>query len=169
MSKSLLPILRYPHNMLRQVATVVEVFDSELSQLAANMVFTMRHAQGIGLAAPQVGRSIRLITVDKLPGCPSLWTGLHQVLVNPEITGSSSYALSSEEKCLSFPKGSADIARPPVIKIKYQDLLGHVEEVEVCDLASRCIQHEVDHLNGITLAHYMSPSKRKRLYGVAYD
>jgi peptide deformylase len=155
-----LPIVHYNNPILRKKGAKVTVFDAALVQFAAEMVATMRAAGGIGLAAQQVGRAIMLCVVDlresksefnwTLDGArPPLELFMPMTLVNPAISvAPDSPTTVYEEGCLSFPGIRGDIVRPDVITARFQDEHG-LPHVLACDgLLARCVQHEVDHLNG---------------------
>ena len=137
--------------ILRQATTPVEAVTDELRQLVKDMFATMYHARGIGLAAPQVGRSERItvIDVDEQP----------LVLVNPQVVSASGRA-KGEEGCLSIPDIYGDVERPRSVTVRAQDLEGKVFEIEATDLLSRCMQHEIDHLDGQLFIDYLSVLKR---------
>lgn len=137
--------------ILRQATTPVETVTEELRQLVKDMFATMYHARGIGLAAPQVGRTERLtvIDVDEQP----------MVLLNPQVVSASGRA-KGEEGCLSIPDIYGDVERPRSVTVRAQDLEGKVFEIEATDLLARCLQHEIDHLDGKLFIDYLSVLKR---------
>lgn len=151
------------------------MFDAFLHQLSADMIATMHEAQGIGLAAQQIGRALQVCVVDlrkaeidftwELDGAkPPLDLFMPLTLTNPDLTverGTDDYLY--EEGCLSFPKIRGDVARPDAITVKFQDEHG-VAHVLRCDgLLSRCIQHEADHLNGILFIDRMEKKVRTKI------
>jgi len=153
----------------------VAVFDAALAQLAKEMVATMHEAHGIGLAAQQIGRAVQLCVVDlreveadfvwELDGArPPLELFMPMTLVNPElkpVRGTETF--TAEEGCLSFPKIRGDVERPEAITVKFQDEHG-VSHVLACDgLLARCIQHEIDHLNGVLFIDRMDKKVRAPL------
>jgi len=156
-----LRITQYGEAILHQKGKKIESFDSDLSQLSRDMLEAMYQVQGIGLAAQQVGKAIRFCVVDVpdhpdypmacildgKPLSPSLLMPLS--LANPQVTALPSDEYYYEEGCLSFPEIRGDVARPERILVRYQDLDGATHELECDGLLARCIQHEVDHLNGI--------------------
>lgn len=154
---ALLDVLIYPDKRLKTVAKPVEVFDEKLHQLIEDMFETMYHEEGIGLAATQVDRHQRLITID-LDGSKEN----QLVLINPEILDSSGEA-GIEEGCLSLPGLRAFVPRKEKIKVKAQDRTGKEFVLEADELLAICIQHEIDHLNGIVFADHLSPLKRQRM------
>lgn len=152
----LLPIKTYPDPVLRRECKPAEPGTSEIKKLAEDMIETMHAAPGIGLAAPQVGVSLRMVVVDLFSnqGKPD-----PHVLLNPEIV-SSSESLSFEEGCLSLPEFTVEVERPRVVEIKYQNLDGEVLKISVEDLLAVAIQHEMDHLEGRLLLDHTSAAKR---------
>ncbi len=150
-------ILIAPHPLLKLKARPVERFDEELTRLLDDMLETMYRAPGIGLAAPQIGVSLRAVVVDVArEGEPK--NPLR--IVNPEITWRSEELVTMEEGCLSLPEQYADVTRPRAIRLRYQDERGDVHELEADGLLARCLQHEVDHLDGILFVDRLSPLKR---------
>ncbi|MEP7000662.1 MAG: peptide deformylase [bacterium] len=138
--------------ILRQATTPVTKITDELQRLIHDMFDTMYHARGIGLAAPQVGRTERLTVVD---------LGEEQiVLINPEIIQSSSNKAKGEEGCLSIPDIYADVERPKSVTVRALDRNGKVFERDATDLLARCLQHEIDHLDGKLFLDYLSVLKR---------
>jgi peptide deformylase len=138
--------------ILRQQTTPVGEVTDELRRLVADMFETMHHARGIGLAAPQIGRTERLavIEVDEEP----------LVVVNPEIVHRSSGTAKAEEGCLSIPDIYGDVERPKDVVVRATDLEGNQFEVEATELLARCLQHEIDHLDGKLFLDYLSVLKR---------
>ncbi|MBP0463713.1 peptide deformylase [Roseomonas sp. PWR1] len=155
-----LPILFVPDPRLRAKAKPVAATDpGRVRDLADRMLATMYAAPGIGLAAPQVGEMLRLVVIDlqkdeqRQP----------MVLVNPEIVAASREVATREEGCLSLPGQYADVTRPASVKVRYLDLEGARREVEGDGLLSACLQHEVDHLDGVLFVDYLSALKRNML------
>jgi peptide deformylase len=141
------PVLRKP------TTPVIEVTD-ELRRLIANMFETMYAAEGIGLAAPQVGRSDRVAVVDV--------EGAKYVLINPRIVSTQGAAKEiAEEGCLSIPDIYGDVGRPAIVTIRATDENGSEYEATGSELLGRCFQHEIDHLDGKLFIDYLSPLKRK--------
>jgi len=169
-----LRIVHYNDPVLRKKGDPVKVFDSALTLLSAQMVATMNTAAGIGLAAQQVGRTLQFCVVDLLGtdrdfsweldgGRPPLELFMPLTLVNPVITVLPSDKTVYEEGCLSFPEIRGDVIRPDVIRVNFQDLQGTAHTL-LCDgLFSRCIQHEVDHLNGTLFIDRMEKKVRAKL------
>jgi peptide deformylase len=140
------PVLRKP------TKPVTEVSD-ELRRLIADMFETMYAAEGIGLAAPQVGISERVAVVDV--------EGQKFALINPEIVSRNGASQKAEEGCLSIPDIYGDVERPPEVTIRALDENGNQYEASGNDLLGRCFQHEIDHLDGKLFIDYLSPLKRK--------
>ena len=154
-----LKILKFPDPRLRTVAKKVEKFDKSLEMLAKDMLHTMYEDNGIGLAATQVNRHIRLIVMDL-----SEERNEPRVFVNPEYKILNNESLASfEEGCLSVPGFAEEIIRPDKIELKWQDLSGKLHEDTPDGLLTICIQHEIDHLEGKLMVDYISPLKRDRI------
>ena len=154
-----LNILKFPDPRLRTVAKKVQKFDKSLENLAEDMLHTMYEDNGIGLAATQVNRHIRLIVMDL-----SEERNEPRVFVNPEYKILNNQSLASyEEGCLSVPGFSEEIIRPDKIKLKWQDLSGRLHEDTPYGLLTICIQHEIDHLEGKLMVDYISSLKRDRI------
>ncbi|HZP07655.1 MAG TPA: peptide deformylase [Terracidiphilus sp.] len=151
-----LKIVKYPEPVLSQPGEPVTEFNDELRKLVADMFETMYSAQGIGLAAPQVGISKRLTVIDLSLGKEPKDK---LVLINPEIT-SREGRLYEEEGCLSFPEIREKIVRAAKVHIRAQDEYGKWFEMDGEELLSRAFQHEIDHLDGILFIFRMSPLKR---------
>lgn len=161
-----LNIVYYPDKILTTKAQAITSFNSELKELAQNMLCTMYQAPGIGLAAPQINLLQRIFVLDvdftREEKEDETWsyTDLNpQVFINPIITkkeGSSVY----EEGCLSIPGVYEKVKRAEKIKLEYQNLQGEKQELEASGLLSTCIQHELDHLDGVLFIDYLSPLKR---------
>ena len=147
----ILPIVKWPNQVLSTPASLVQVFDDELQSFVQNMFETMISARGIGLAANQVNDLRRIITI-KISDSPEL------VLINPEIIfqeGQTKYS----EGCLSFPEIMENIIRSEKIIIKAQDTSGNPFSLTASGLLAICIQHEIDHINGIVFTDRMSRLK----------
>jgi len=153
---ALLKILHYPEPLLKQRSQPVTEFDDELRQLAENMAETMYDAPGVGLAAPQVGALKRLIVIDCSPGDQPADLIL---AVNPEIVAREGESLE-EEGCLSVPGFWASVNRAAKVRMRYQDVTGKTLEREAEGLLAICMQHEIDHLEGILFVDRLSPLKR---------
>ncbi len=156
-----LPILIVPEPILRKTSRAVTAADAaEVTALIPRMFATMYQAPGIGLAAPQIGKLLRLIVVDVTPDQA---TSQPMVLINPEIIARSEETATREEGCLSLPDQYADVTRPAWVKLRYQDEHGAAREVAGDGLLAACLQHEIDHLNGVLFVDYLSPLKRNML------
>jgi peptide deformylase len=154
---ALLPIVQYPDPRLAAKAEPVVVFDDALRQLAADMAETMYDAPGVGLAANQIGRLIRMVVID----ITEEKNDLH-VLVNPVITSRSEDVKECEEGCLSLPGLYEKVKRPSRVTVKAQDLEGKWFELECDELMSVCVQHELDHLDGVVFIDHLSQLKKSR-------
>ena len=155
-----LPILMAPNPMLRQKTRPVGPGDAEMVRaLVPQMLATMYAAPGIGLAAPQIGHGLRLAVVDLQPDEKP--APIH--LVNPEVVAVSEERAIREEGCLSLPGQYADISRPARVKVRYRDLEGAAREIEAEGLLAACLQHEIDHLDGILFVDHLSPLKRNMI------
>jgi peptide deformylase len=153
----------YGDPVLRKHAAEVAEFGESLRSLAADMVETMLEEDGIGLAAPQIGLSTRLMVI----GLPTEEEGKRRVLTmaNPEILEEDEEIVTMEEGCLSLPGLAEDVDRPDYIKVRYQDVEGNEQLLETDGILSRVIQHELDHLNGVLFVDHISPLKRSLLRG----
>ena len=153
-----LPILLVPDARLRAKAKPVGTA-ADVRALSEKMLATMYAAPGIGLAAPQVGEMLRLVVID----LQREETREPIVLVNPEIVAASDELATREEGCLSLPGQYADVTRPARVKVRYLDLSGARKEIEGDGLLAACLQHEIDHLNGVLFVDYLSALKRNML------
>jgi peptide deformylase len=153
-------ILILPDKRLRQKSEPVKRIDSAIRKLVDDMFETMYAAPGIGLAAIQVGVPKRVVTMDL-----SKKEGEHkpQVFINPEIVSASEETAVNEEGCLSIPEYYEEVKRPAQVKVKYLDLDGKTHEVKANGLLATCLQHEIDHLNGILFIDHISKLKRDRV------
>ncbi len=154
---SILEILHYPDPRLRNQAKPVVAFDQQLKEFADNMLETMYHASGVGLAATQVGVAQRVVVIDvsetrDQPLC----------LVNPEILEREGEE-ESEEGCLSVPSVYEKVIRAERVKIRARSLDGEAVEMEADGMLAVCIQHELDHLDGKLFIDYLSGLKRQRI------
>ena len=154
---SVLEIIKEPNPILRKKADNVLNVDNDIRKLMDNMLETMYQAPGIGLAAPQVGVLKKVIVIDiskdDEPKKPFF-------IVNPKIIWKSEELSSREEGCLSIPGHFAEVVRPKKCKLQYLDYNGKKQEVEADDLLSTCIQHEVDHCDGVLFIDYLSKLKK---------
>ncbi|MCY4016988.1 MAG: peptide deformylase [Gammaproteobacteria bacterium] len=157
---ALLPILEFPDPRLRKVASPVTHFDDRLRSLVANMLETMYHAEGIGLAATQVNVHKRLLVLDVSQEKDS-----PHVFVNPEFEVIEEELQDYQEGCLSVPGFFEDVSRPRAIRVSARDQHGEAFELEARGVLAVCIQHEIDHLDGKLFVDYLSPLKRRRIRG----
>ena len=161
----ILPIYAYGFSVLKKVAEDIDKDYPELEKLISNMWDTMYNAQGIGLAAPQVGLSIRLFLVDTKQSMEEEEKdkGIKKVFINAEIIEEAGDDFSYEEGCLSIPGIKGDVFRPEQVKIKYLDEQFN-EHIEVYEgINARVIQHEYDHIDGILFTELLGPLKRRRI------
>jgi peptide deformylase len=155
-----LPILIAPHPALRARARAVAPADEAVVRdLVPRMFATMYRAPGIGLAAPQVGSGLRLVVIDLAPDDKPD----PLVLINPEVIAASEELASREEGCLSLPGQFADVTRPARVKVRHLDQSGARREIEADGLLAACLQHEIDHLNGVLFVDHLSPLKRNMI------
>lgn len=155
---SIKPLVLLPDPLLRQVSKPVESFDADLRKFSADMLDTMYDAPGIGLAAIQVGTPRQMLVIDLAkedePKAP-------QVFINPRVLWSSEERNIYEEGCLSIPDYYAEVERPKQVRVSYLDIEGKSHEVEADGLLATCLQHEIDHLNGVLFIDYISRLKRE--------
>ncbi|AIB10748.1 peptide deformylase [Azospirillum argentinense] len=157
---AVLDILVAPHPVLKQKAKPVDKVDARIAKLMDDMVETMYAAKGIGLAAPQIGILERVIVVD-----------VHDKdekpnpirLANPEIVWKSDETSVCEEGCLSVPDQYAEVTRPSSVRVRYLDESNETREIEADGILATCIQHEIDHLNGVLFVDYLSMLKRNMI------
>jgi peptide deformylase len=154
-----LELILTPNPILKMKSAIVEKVDKDLQTFLDDMLETMYHEQGAGLAAVQVGLLKRIFIVDIGKKCEDEFKDPH-FFINPEITYYSEEEVGMNEGCLSFPGARSLIARPKEIKIKYLDYDGNQREMEADDWMARAILHENDHLNGITMPDHLSTIKR---------
>ena len=154
---SLLPIIIAPDQRLKLSSEPVGRVDDDVRRLMNDMLETMRAAPGIGLSAVQVGVTKRIIVLDVAPqgGEARLLR-----LVDPEITWLSPETVKIEEGCLSFPEHFGEITRPSAVKARYTDENNQPREIEAEGLLARCIQHEMDHLDGVLMVDHLSALRR---------
>ena len=155
-----MPILITPDPALRRKARPVgPADDAEIRALVPRMFATMYDAPGIGLAAPQVGVALRLMVVDLMAdGAPN-----PMAMVNPQIIAASAEQAVREEGCLSLPGQYADVSRPAQVKLRYHDVDGVRHDIEADGLLAACLQHELDHLDGVLFVDHLTPLKRNML------
>ncbi|SLN17117.1 Peptide deformylase [Aquimixticola soesokkakensis] len=158
---TLRPILIHPDPRLKKLCKPIAEFDRDLGKLADDMLETMYDAPGIGLAAPQIGITSRIIVMDanKDPDAAPA----PMVLVNPQVTWSSDETNVYEEGCLSIPEQYAEVTRPKMVRVHWQDVTGKEHEEEFDALWATCVQHEIDHLNGTLFIDYLKPLKKQMI------
>ena len=151
------PIQFVPDSVLRKSALPVENITDKTLQLLDDMAETMYDAPGIGLAGPQVGELKRLIVMDcsRDDEKSELWQ-----MINPEVIELSEDNSTLEEGCLSIPGHTAEVSRPDWIKLRFTDIKGKEQQIKAEGLLAACIQHEIDHLNGILFIDHISKLKR---------
>lgn len=157
----ILPILIHPDPRLKKTCDPVPDLSDELRTLAKDMLSTMYDAPGIGLAAPQVGITKRLIVLDCVKEEDEKPRPL--IMFNPEILASSEETNVYEEGCLSIPDQYADVTRPQAVKVGWLDESGTPREEEFDGLWATCVQHEIDHLDGKLFIDYLKPLKRQMI------
>ncbi len=160
LQEGLLPILIAPNAILKAKARPVGAADTDtVRDLIPRMFASMYAAPGIGLAAPQIALSLRVVVIDlaldnkRAP----------QTLINPEIIATSDELATREEGCLSLPGQYADVTRPARVKVRYMDETGAKREMEADGLLSACVQHEIDHLDGILFVDHLSALRRNMI------
>ena len=157
-------IIVLPDKQLRLVSKPVEKVTPDIRKLADDMFETMYDAPGIGLAAIQIAQPLRLITMDLAkPDENGETSPKPRVFINPEIVSSSEETSIYEEGCLSIPEYYEEVERPARVRIRFTDLDGKVHEEDAEGLFATCIQHEIDHLNGVLFVDYLSKLKRDRV------
>ena len=157
---ALLPILTAPDPRLKKKSLPVAAVDSEVRQLMDDMLETMYAAPGIGLAAPQVGALKRVIVLDI--DREETKTG-PLFMANPEVVEASDEDVTYEEGCLSVPDHYSDVARPAAVRVRYLDREGKKQELACEGLLATCVQHEIDHLDGILFIDHISSLKRNMI------
>jgi peptide deformylase len=154
------PLVIIPDSKLRLVSEPVKEITQEIRQLADDMLETMYDAPGVGLAAIQIGVPVRMVTMDVTKTDDERQP---MVLINPEVTWTSEEKRVYEEGCLSIPEYYEEVERPDRIRFRYMNLAGETIEQEADGLMATCVQHEIDHLNGVLFIDYLSKLKRDRV------
>lgn len=157
---TILTVLKEPHPTLRKVAEPIDEVTAEIKQLAEDMLETMYEEWGVGIAAPQVGVSKRLIVVDTAHRGP---TKAPRVFVNPNIVEAADSNIAYPEGCLSVPGVSADIERPSTIKLEWVDFEGATQTETFTGFDAVVIQHELDHLQGRLFIDHLSRQRRRMI------
>ncbi|MCC0809148.1 peptide deformylase [Methylobacterium sp. W2] len=154
------PLVILPDARLRQVSTPVGAIDDEIRTLAADMLETMYDAPGVGLAAIQVGVTKRVVTIDTSKDENARQP---QIFIDPEIVWASEEKRIYDEGCLSIPEYYGEVERPDRVRVRFRDLTGETCEIEADGLLATCIQHEIDHLDGVLFIDHLSKLKRDRV------
>jgi peptide deformylase len=160
---AILPIRIFPDPVLRQKAKPVDKITPEIIQMLDDMLDTMYHAPGIGLAAPQIGLALRLVVVDVSDKTDEEGRIIERKpirMINPQIIAASENYTLLTEGCLSLPEMDVDVERPETIRFSYTDVNGEIQTVDANDILSKAVQHEIDHLDGKLIFDYLSPLKR---------
>ncbi|MGB1074583.1 MAG: peptide deformylase [Flavobacteriales bacterium] len=170
----ILPIVAYGDPVLKQEAEEIEPGHEGVETLIENMWETMYASEGVGLAAPQIGQSIRLFVIDGTPfaegehgdaGCRDF----KRVMINPVIFEESGDFDEMEEGCLSIPGIREGVTRPDAIQVEYLDASWNLKEEKLSGIAARIVQHEYDHLDGVLITDHLSPMRRRLLHGKLRD
>ena len=157
---SILKIIKEPDPILRKKSQTVDRVDENIQRLMNDMLETMYNAPGVGLAAPQVGITKRIIVVDcaRTDEPPAPYK-----MINPELIDTSKEEIINEEGCLSLPGHYADVSRPSTARVRYLDENGNQQIMDTEGLLAVCIQHEIDHINGILFVDHLSSLKRNMI------
>lgn len=154
------PILIHPDPRLKKLCEPVAEITPEIVRLAEDMLETMYDAPGVGLAAPQIGVTKRVIVLD----CSKEQDARRPLaMVNPEVIWESEDQSRYEEGCLSIPEQYAEVARPAEVRVRWLGLDGTVQEEQFAGLWATCVQHEIDHLNGKLFIDFLGPLKRQMI------
>jgi peptide deformylase len=153
-------IIKLPDKRLRLRSEPIKRIDATIRKLVDDLFETMYEAPGIGLAAIQIGVPKRVVTMDL-----SKKEDDHkpQTFINPEVIWKSAETSKYEEGCLSIPEFYEEVERPAQVKVKYLDIDGNAQEIEASGLLATCLQHEIDHINGVLFIDYISKLKRDRI------
>jgi len=157
---ALLPIITAPDPRLKIKARPVAQVDAKVRRLMDDMLETMYQAVGIGLAAPQVGAALRVLVIDVAREGEK---PKPMRIANPEILWRSEETILASEGCLSLPEHYADVARPKAIRLRYLDHENEIREIEAEGLLATCLQHEIDHLDGVLFVDHISTLKRSMI------
>ena len=153
-------IIKLPDKRLRLASEPIKRIDSAIRKLVDDLFETMYEAPGIGLAAIQIGIAKRVVTMDLSKKDEAQ---APQVFINPEIVWASDETSKYEEGCLSIPEFYEEVERPAKVKVKYLDIDGKEHEIEATGLLATCLQHEIDHTNGVLFIDHISKLKRDRI------
>ena len=160
------PIRAYGDSVLRAECEEITAFDDDFKKLVDDMFETMDGSDGVGLAAPQIGKKLRLFAIDStLFDKQKKGEGIRRMFVNPVIVEETGEEWAFEEGCLSIPDVREDVLRKPVVKLKYQTIEGEEKEEEFDGMTARVIQHEYDHIEGVLFTDHISAFKRQLLKG----
>jgi peptide deformylase len=160
------PIRAYGDAVLRKECDEIESFDDDLKQLIDDMFQTMDASDGVGLAAPQIGKAIRLFVIDStLFDKEEENEGIREVFINPIILEETGKEWAFEEGCLSIPDIREDVNRPPTVKMEYETIDQELKTVVFEGMTARVIQHEYDHIEGVLFIDHISAFKRQLLKG----
>ncbi|WP_201832955.1 peptide deformylase [Microvirga zambiensis] len=157
---SIKPLVILPDSKLRLISEPIKEVTGEIRRLADDMLETMYDAPGVGLAAIQIGMPVRMVTMDV---SKSEEERQPLVLINPEITWVSEEKRVYEEGCLSIPEYYEEVERPDRVRFRFMNLKGETIEQDADGLLATCVQHEIDHLNGVLFIDYLSKLKRDRV------
>ncbi|MCB0637906.1 MAG: peptide deformylase [Lewinella sp.] len=159
----ILPIYAYGHPVLKKVARPIEPDFPKLGALLENMWETMYHANGVGLAAPQIGKSIRIFMVDTIQTEKEgeEGDGIKQVFINAQKIEEAGEPWTYEEGCLSIPDIHGDVDRPPQLRLRWQDENFETHEQVFTGINARVIQHEYDHIEGVLFTEHLKPLKKR--------
>lgn len=164
---AILKLIKYPNPILKEVSTPVTEFDSLIKRILNDMLESMHYYKGIGLAAIQIGIKKRMLVMDLRNADIDAECNMHDkpyFIVNPKIIESSKIDKSFTEGCLSFPGASVEITRPAYIILQYQNENGKLYTTTCTGLAATCIQHEIDHLDGITIPNRVKSPIQKEVF-----
>jgi peptide deformylase len=157
---SIRPLVILPDSKLRLISEPIKEVTNEIRRLADDMLETMYDAPGVGLAAIQIGVPVRMVTMDVSKSDDERQP---MVLINPEILWASEEKRVYEEGCLSIPEYYEEVERPDRVRFRYMNLQGETVEQDADGLLATCVQHEIDHLNGVLFIDYLSKLKRDRV------
>ena len=150
-------ILMYPDPRLLKQSVKIKKIDTEVKTIAEDLVDTMYSAEGVGLAAPQIGINKRIFVMDCSDGQEKRE---YVIVINPEVISSSEELKTYKEGCLSIPEITEEVVRPEKINVSYEDLSGKLKTEKLEGLWATCFQHELDHLNGKLFIDYLKPIKK---------
>lgn len=163
------PIVLYGDPVLKRRGDDIEKDSLDVKQLAQDMFDTMYQASGVGLAAPQIGKSIRMFIIDSSPMEEDKTKGIKKVFINPQIVSEEGEPWAFEEGCLSIPGIREDVYRKPKIRIQYFDEEWNAYDEVYDDIVARIIQHEYDHIEGVLFSDHISTFKKRLLKGRLFN